>query len=53
MPTGAYDYVFTCLPYHNLERYSDHPADLSAMKRPGLKGDAKKATQALLVPEKP
>src|SRR5690606_41696283 len=22
---------FTCPPYHNLERYSDDPADLSAM----------------------
>ncbi|MHB6907102.1 class I SAM-dependent methyltransferase [Streptomyces sp. DB-54] len=29
---GAYDYVFTCPPYHNLEKYSDHPADLSAMR---------------------
>ncbi|WP_037866935.1 MULTISPECIES: class I SAM-dependent methyltransferase [Streptomyces] len=29
---GAYDYVFTCPPYHCLERYSDHPADLSAMR---------------------
>ncbi|MEJ8652757.1 class I SAM-dependent methyltransferase [Streptomyces sp. MS1.AVA.3] len=28
----AYDYVFTCPPYHNLEKYSDHPADLSAMR---------------------
>ncbi|WKK26575.1 class I SAM-dependent methyltransferase [Streptomyces olivoreticuli] len=28
----AYDYVFTCPPYHSLERYSDHPADLSAMR---------------------
>lgn len=32
LASGAYDYVFTCPPYHNLERYSDHPADLSAMK---------------------
>ncbi|MYT30482.1 class I SAM-dependent methyltransferase [Streptomyces sp. SID8354] len=30
--TGAYDYVMTCPPYHNLEKYSDHPADLSAMR---------------------
>lgn len=29
---GGYDFVFTCPPYHNLERYSDHPADLSAMR---------------------
>lgn len=28
---GGFDYVFTCPPYHNLERYSDDPADLSAM----------------------
>ncbi|MGW1762768.1 class I SAM-dependent methyltransferase [Streptomyces sp. NPDC002073] len=32
LPTGGYDYVFTCPPYHSLERYSDHPADLSAMR---------------------
>ncbi|MFJ1640826.1 class I SAM-dependent methyltransferase [Streptomyces sp. NPDC088256] len=31
---GAFDYVFTCPPYHNLERYSDHPDDLSAMRWP-------------------
>ncbi|MFE0189305.1 class I SAM-dependent methyltransferase [Streptomyces sp. NPDC058989] len=31
LPDGGYDYVFTCPPYFNLERYSDHPADLSAM----------------------
>ncbi|MFJ4701967.1 class I SAM-dependent methyltransferase [Streptomyces sp. NPDC088768] len=28
---GCADYVFTCPPYHNLERYSKDPADLSAM----------------------
>lgn len=28
----SFDYVFTCPPCFNLERYSDHPADLSAMK---------------------
>ncbi|MFD4797221.1 class I SAM-dependent methyltransferase [Streptomyces anulatus] len=27
----SFDYVFTCPPYHSLERYSDHPDDLSAM----------------------
>lgn len=32
LPADAYDYVFTCPPYHNLEKYSDHPADLSAMR---------------------
>lgn len=32
LPNGGFDYVFTCPPYHNLERYSDHPADLSAMR---------------------
>ncbi|MFK0294489.1 class I SAM-dependent methyltransferase [Streptomyces sp. NPDC090442] len=32
LPDGGFDYVFTCPPYHNLERYSDHPADLSAMR---------------------
>lgn len=25
------DFVFTCPPYHNLEKYSDHPLDLSNM----------------------
>lgn len=28
---GWADYVFTCPPYHQLERYSDHPQDLSVM----------------------
>ncbi|WP_425829327.1 class I SAM-dependent methyltransferase [Streptomyces fractus] len=32
LPDGGFDYVFTCPPYFNLEKYSDHPADLSAMK---------------------
>ncbi|MFG2183085.1 class I SAM-dependent methyltransferase [Streptomyces abikoensis] len=32
LPDGGFDYVLTCPPYHNLERYSDHPADLSAMR---------------------
>ncbi|MDH6134643.1 16S rRNA G966 N2-methylase RsmD [Kitasatospora sp. MAA4] len=32
MPSNSFDYVFTCPPYHNLEKYSDHPADLSAMR---------------------
>lgn len=27
----GFDYLFTCPPYHDLERYSDHPDDLSAM----------------------
>lgn len=27
-----YDYVLTCPPYHNRERYSDHPDDLSNMR---------------------
>lgn len=31
MRDSAYDYVMTCPPYHRLERYSDDPADLSAM----------------------
>ncbi|MFE4912566.1 methyltransferase domain-containing protein [Streptomyces sp. NPDC056652] len=30
----SFDYVFTCPPYHTLERYSDHPDDLSAMRWP-------------------
>lgn len=28
---GTADFVFSCPPYHNLERYSDHPLDLSNM----------------------
>ena len=28
---GAADLVFSCPPYHNLEKYSDHPLDLSNM----------------------
>lgn len=28
---GAADLVFTCPPYHNLEKYSTHPLDLSNM----------------------
>ncbi|MFI1799427.1 class I SAM-dependent methyltransferase [Streptomyces sp. NPDC020379] len=32
LPPERADYVFTCPPYYDLERYSDHPADLSAMR---------------------
>lgn len=33
LPTlrGGFDYVFTCPPYHNLERYTNDPQDLSTM----------------------
>lgn len=31
IPDGSADMVFTCPPYHNLEKYSDHPLDLSNM----------------------
>lgn len=31
LPDGSADLVFSCPPYHNLERYSDHPLDLSNM----------------------
>ncbi|KQV12514.1 MULTISPECIES: class I SAM-dependent methyltransferase [unclassified Kitasatospora] len=31
VPDGSADYVFTCPPYHSLERYSQDPADLSNM----------------------
>jgi hypothetical protein len=34
MSAGTADYVLTCPPYHNRERYSDDPADLSAMRWP-------------------
>jgi len=28
---GSYDFIFSCPPYHDLEQYSDDPADLSNM----------------------
>lgn len=31
IPDGSADFVFTCPPYHNLEKYSSHPLDLSNM----------------------
>ena len=31
IPDGCADLVFSCPPYHNLEKYSDHPQDLSNM----------------------
>lgn len=31
MDDGTADFVFTCPPYHNLEKYSNHPLDLSNM----------------------
>ena len=31
IPDESADLVFTCPPYHNLEKYSDHPLDLSNM----------------------
>lgn len=30
-PPGGYDFVWSCPPYHDLEQYSDDPADLSNM----------------------
>ncbi len=33
-PGSGYDLAFTCPPYHNLEKYSDSPDDLSAMTWP-------------------
>lgn len=32
--TAPYDFVFSCPPYADLERYSDDPSDLSAMSWP-------------------
>lgn len=34
LPDGSADLVFSCPPYHNLEKYSDHPLDLSNMNYP-------------------
>lgn len=31
IPDNSADLVFSCPPYHNLEKYSDHPLDLSNM----------------------
>lgn len=31
LPDGSADLVFSCPPYHNLEKYSNHPLDLSNM----------------------
>lgn len=31
LPDGTADLVFSCPPYHNLEKYSSHPLDLSNM----------------------
>lgn len=32
IPDGSADLVFSCPPYHDLEKYSDHPHDLSNMQ---------------------
>lgn len=34
LPDVEADLLFSCPPYANLERYSDHPADLSTMRYP-------------------
>lgn len=31
IPDDSADFVFSCPPYHNLEKYSNHPLDLSNM----------------------
>lgn len=36
LTAGAADYVLTCPPYHNRERYSHDPRDLSAMRWPAF-----------------
>jgi len=36
LPDGSADMIFTCPPYLWLERYSDHPADLSGMTEEGF-----------------
>lgn len=38
LPDGSADLVFSCPPYHDLERYSDHPLDLSNMSYPHFLG---------------
>lgn len=34
LPDGTADLVFSCPPYHDLEKYSNHPLDLSNMRYP-------------------
>lgn len=34
--TDPADYILACPPFHNRERYSDHPDDLSAMRWPAF-----------------
>jgi DNA modification methylase len=34
LASGEYDFVFTCPPYGDLERYSEDPADISTMAYP-------------------
>jgi hypothetical protein len=36
LETGSFDMILTCPPYYDLERYSDDPADLSAMSTAGF-----------------
>lgn len=36
LAAGAYDFVFTCPPYFDLEVYSDDPRDLSTMTYPAF-----------------
>lgn len=42
---GSADYILTCPPYHDLERYTDHPDDLSRMSWAGYRA----AVQAVAV----
>lgn len=36
LPDGTHDFILTCPPYHDLEVYSDNPADISAMDYAGF-----------------
>lgn len=51
MRQDLFDYVFTCPPYHDLERYSDDPRDLSVMDWPRflteMAGIVREATRLL------
>jgi DNA modification methylase len=52
---GAYDFVFTCPPYGDLERYSDDPADISTMDYPAFIASLREilaASVALLKPDR-
>lgn len=47
------DFVLTCPPYHNVEKYTDHPQDLSAMTWPDHLAAVQAAWDAIATALKP